>query len=390
MKIKVLVIKKKEMPFFIVYGCYLFIAFIYTSMYSKYIVSVYRYALIALGVLLLVCEIYKNRLSLPSLIGAFVMGTVALFVSGHVDGTIYIVCLLVFVWCGRNISFDKIARFTILFSSVVISLIVLSSLLGIVENHSQVIDGRNRFYLGFRYALYLPAYLFNISTLYIYIKRKNIRWRHLIGLFVLNYIVYIQSKSRLSFILTAALILLTSLIRGFNSFFKRQKFLFRILRFSFIICFAICVILAVYYDRSISWMFQLNELLVHRISLAQRGIMQYGVSFWGKSIEWIGMGMNSYGEIITAGYNYVDCLYIKMLVQYGIIFTVLYLAINTLAMFRYYTWKKYFLIMILSFISWRVIIDDLALMLHYNTWWFAVGIIFRDTYKKNLEIEADI
>lgn len=383
MSYKLQKISKKEAPFFICYTIYLVISLLYTSMFSVYILSIYKYILWGVVVLLFANEMTQGKYSLKAMIIAVIIAGIALIISWSVDGSVFILCLLTFVWCSRDVSFDRIAKFTIIVVSILIGIIVFSGLIGIIENYQLTLEGRTRYFLGFRYALYLPTYLFNLSSLYIYVHKKRLKIVSLVVIFFINSIVFTLTNSRLSYIMTILLLLVAVVIKCFPFFLANRKLFFRLLTGSFIFWFVLSLFMTITYSSANPTMREINEFLGRRLSLGQRGILFYGIHLFGQSIEWVGNGLSSSVERYIGMYNYVDCLYIKMLIQYGVVFTILYLTLHTFTAFRCYKERKYCLLIMLSFISMRVVIEDLSLLLHYNTFWFAIGMILRNTVKVN-------
>ena len=382
MSYKVKKLNKKESVFFSCYFLYLLISILYTSMFSVYILSIYKYLLWGTVSVLIINEIARGKYSIKALIIAVLIAALALFVSWSVDGSVFILCLLAFIWTSRNIDFDKIAGYTIAFSSIIMLFVIFSSLVGIIENYHMIVDDRLRYFLGFRYELYLPTYMFNLSALYVYIHRKKIGAISLFIILILNTVVYLVTNSRLSYIMVLLLLLTTFLLKVFPVFVANRKFPFRVMVVSYVIWFIISIYLTISYNRSVSWMNELDLFLSHRIVLGQRGLLLYGVHLFGQTIEWVGMGLDSSTHIINGTYNYVDCLYIKMLIQYGIIFSIFYIALHTFTAYQCYKRKQYFLLIILSFLSASVFIEDLSLLLHYNTFWFAVGMVLRNSVRE--------
>ena len=73
--------------------------------------------------------------------------------------------MFLYIYCGRRIHFAKIAGFTLNLSIATVLVVVLSGYLGIIDNVVTAKNGRIREYLGFRYALYLPGILLNMTAL---------------------------------------------------------------------------------------------------------------------------------------------------------------------------------------------------------------------------------
>lgn len=77
------------------------------------------------------------------------------------------------------------------------------------------------------------------------------------------------------------------------------------------------ILLHAFYNPQNTIYFQLNKLLSGRLALGQNAMSEYGISLFGKDIEWIGFNME---ETLRGAYNYVDCSYVKILLDHGILF----------------------------------------------------------------------
>lgn len=77
------------------------------------------------------------------------------------------------------------------------------------------------------------------------------------------------------------------------------------------------ILLHAFYNPQNTIYFQLNKLLSGRLALGQNAMSEYGISLFGKDIEWIGFNME---ETLRGTYNYVDCSYVKILLDHGILF----------------------------------------------------------------------
>ena len=87
----------------------------------------------------------------------------------HKDGAFTTAVVLLFFYSARNISFDRIAKVSVILTCALLAIIVASAKMGIIENY--VMDKmtiRPREFLGFKYALFPSAFLSNIVLLELY------------------------------------------------------------------------------------------------------------------------------------------------------------------------------------------------------------------------------
>lgn len=372
MKIFIQKLQKKEFLFLISYVIYMSVFILLLSFYSKYLPEKFdRYILLLCVALLAINEIIFSKINFRTMMGLIIC--LLLFgISFSTNGNA-IAGMIIFIYCGRNIPFEKIAKWTIFISSVMVTFIVTSSFLGIINDYVSYSGGRVRHYLGFRYALWPSTLVFNISLLVIYYKNIRMKWKDVTILLLINSFFFYFTNSRLSFGLSILSLLMAMIYRYYHKSLNRWNFVYRILVFSFIICAVISYVLTVTYSSAVRWKRELNLVLGDRLRLGQTSLLQYGINLFGQQIQWVGNGLDRNGNRTRGTYLWVDNLFIQVLQRYGIVFCVAFLLIVTLALYRCYQDKKYFLMLLMTMIALHCMIDDLQLYLYYNTFWFILG-----------------
>lgn len=366
----------KEKAFFCALILYLVIAFLSTSFYASYVFGGARIARLVCVFLLVVGELSDFEFSKETLVKAAFC--ILLYgIAAYHDGALSDPALVfVFVFCGRNISFDKIAKVCLFTSSFLLGFIIISSYVGIIRNYVENYDGRYREYLGFLYSLYPAAHMSNITSLTIYLKRKSIDWKAVSILLLANIWIFAKTNSRLSFGLSILTICLALVFQYVPELLKNNKMLQIGMKFSFVIFACVSLVCTLLYTENNIILQRFNTFLGNRLYFGKRSLFQFGVSFFGKSnIEWVGNGLDKNGIVPFGESLYVDNLYIQVIQKFGIIFVVLVLILLTIAMIKIVEQKKYILAFIFTMIAIHCIIDDLFLAIFYNPFWIAAGAI---------------
>ena len=366
----------KEKAFFCALILYLVTAFLSTSFYASYVFGGARIARLVCVFLLVVGELSDFEFSKETLVkAAFCL--LLYGIAAYHDGALSDPALVfVFVFCGRNISFDKIAKVCLFTSSFLLGFIIISSYVGIIRNYVENYDGRYREYLGFLYSLYPAAHMSNITSLTIYLKRKSIDWKAVSILLLANIWIFAKTNSRLSFGLSILTICLALVFQYVPELLKNNKMLQIGMKFSFVIFACVSLVCTLLYTENNIILQRFNTFLGNRLYFGKRSLFQFGVSFFGKSnIEWVGNGLDKNGIVPFGESLYVDNLYIQVIQKFGIIFVVLVLILLTIAMIKIVEQKKYILAFIFTMIAIHCIIDDLFLAIFYNPFWIATGAI---------------
>lgn len=198
-------------------------------------------------------------------------------------------CTVLYIYCGRNIPFHKIAKFTLLVSGATLILVILSSLIGIVSQLCNIIGWPDQRVSGLSVCTLPASVLFNMTCLYVYVRKKKITLMECIILLAVNFGMYYKTDSRTTFML-AIVVLMGALVLKYAPSIL-EKLVWPLI-FSFVICGVISLGLTLGYNDSVPWMNSLNQALSNRISLGQNSINEYGVSMFGEEIYWVGNGLN--------------------------------------------------------------------------------------------------
>ena len=366
-----------DMLFFISYGLFLVSSILSTSFFYKHFYGPTnnRLQMLCMG-LLLVYELLSNRSRQNWLGLAICAALFAIVKRVSVEGTQQqVVMMFAYIYCARNIPFAKIARFTLNVSIATVLGVVLSSYFGLVQNVVASKNGRVRDYMGFRYALFLPGILLNMTALWVYIKKNTVTvWGSLIWA-AANLFVYLQTDSRISFFIAEGLLAAALFMRFLPKVTEKLKPLWALAAGSFAICIPLSLIFTAMYDGSLEWMRKLNSMLESRLRLGHASLVEHGVTFFGEQIKWLGNGLDVYGNSTAGTYTYVDCLYVKLLQRYGVVFMVALVVLICWAMYRLYQRKEYHILLICATVAVHCILDDLSFTLHYNTFWLAMGMV---------------
>ncbi len=371
--------------FFCSYVIFLAFSILSTSFFYRYIggyafMWIQIFCVLLLGAYELRNGAFKAQNWIAGPIAAF-LALIALRVS---EGSLHrmVMLMIVYIYCARRIPFAKIARVTLQVSIVTCLAVVLGSELGLIERIVSLHKGRVRHYLGFRYALYPAGILLNMTALWVYLKKDTITLPKTLAWAAVNFVVFYLTDSRTSFVIAEAILLGTLVIRYCPKLTKKLQPVWFLAVISFVVFAAISVAVVLAYD-SVPQLEWIDNALSGRISHAKESLDTYGVSLFGQKIEWIGNGLDLDGVEPVGAYNYVDCLYLKIPQRYGLVFSVIVLALVTWGMFRMWKRREYQILLISALVAAHCVLDDLSFNLHYNTFWLALGLVLMDQTKLN-------
>lgn len=368
----------KNLLFYFAYSIYLGYNLLDTSFYSKNI-NVFGNLLIIIVLAMLifkeVIDFKVNSRDLTLFIILAIIGGLFFNYMGY-----NYAMLPFFVYSARNVNTTTIVKISYRISLVLLIFIIVSSYLGWITNYITYDGGREREYVGFRYSLFGPAILCNIIFLKVYLEKDNIKWRTLIFLIIGNYVLYEFTDSRLTFGLGMLLLILTILIKFFSKF--KRVLMNKILIGSYVVSGLLSLYFTIGYNHLSEWHSNINELLGGRLSLGYSTLKYYGYGLLGKKITLVGNGLDVDGYITTETYDYVDNLYIQLLLKLGLLFLVIFILGMTIVMWRVYRLNDIYLYIIFSLLALHGIIDDLMILPQYNSFWFVIAALF---YKTRLD-----
>lgn len=370
--------KKDNIPSFIYmfsYSIYLIFTMLYYSFYGIYINSYYKYILVFCVLLLILKEILSKNIKIKDLFFLIVCLALTYILFLHLNG-MSMFPLFFFIYSSRNIEFRKIVKLTIYLMSFMLLFIVISSFLGVIPDYVSYNNGRRRHFLGFRYALVPSVYAFNLTALILYLKQDLSLFKIFI-IVLINYLFFYYTGSRLSFALSLLLII-------FSKYKIKSKIILKLFVLSFPVCCVFSLFMIYNFNPNDSKMFKLNEKLGYRLSLGQQSLNEYSINLFGNDTEFIGNGVDFYGNKSNKTYNYVDCLYLNILEKYGIIFTILFVIMFFYESIYLYKKGECYLLLVLFILGIRGMIDDLGIYLNFNTFLLLFGYQFNSIKSLNL------
>ncbi len=370
--------RTRDILFLASFCVYFFYCAIQTSFFSVYFNGENSFKIVAIVcILLLLAKELSSSIRNDTIVIIIIFLLFSAFVikNGEGLGQKDLFFAIVYILSARNVSVRKILCASALICISILSLVIISSKLGLIHNFTDIrADGTVRNPLGFRWVLFAPTFYCELVAIVIYLYKNKLSIFALLALGGVGWWLYLETDARLCFMLTEALVIFVIIDKARVRINIKQNRIAKIatcvLTLSFIIAALLSVILTIIYDPENTVFANINSALSGRLYYGQNSLNEYGVSLFGiRGIDWIGHGRDPFGNVQLLEYNYVDCGYIVLLQRYGILFTAFWLICNTITLNIAYKNEDYYLIVIMSAIAVHCMIDDLQLALHYNIFW---------------------
>lgn len=379
-----------ESIWIIAIALYTAIVYIKNSLLSADIVisNAQLHKLAVLGVILLVIvEILEFKFDksylLRSIVAGAVLGVLFLILfrwAGTSTVQKYYAQVFFYVFAARNIEWKH--------TGLVVGLELLLLLLitfflandGRIPNFVfiQFSGTRVRQSLGFYYCLQFTAVLLNAIFLILSARENKIHIVTLIIFMAASILVYEITDARIGFTGIGMAIIATLIFKFFPEIIEKFRWLFCLLSVSPFLYLILSVIMAEIFDPNVAWMRAVDEKLESRLSLGHEGVANYGVSLFGQSVSWQGAGADSsgYTALDVSSYNWVDNVYIKELIDHGVVYEVTIIFLITITLIQCLRERRYLDVLLIAILYGIGLLDDSLRIYCYNSMILMIGVTF--------------
>ena len=183
----------------------------------------------------------------------------------------------------------------------------------------------------------LAAHYLWIVAAYLWIRGKKLTWGEWFVLVFFDFVLYAMSGSNTAFLCIALCLFIAFCLKIQIAYFRKKKtdsssalwnkikkVFVSGCKYSFLILAAVCIALSALYNNNISFFRLLNRITNQRFSLAYRALIEHGVHLFASYVPSYGINSSADGF-----YNFIDCSYVNILIRYGIVLLVFYVAAMT-------------------------------------------------------------
>lgn len=322
--------QKKNLIFLLAYGMYILsMSLEYTDLrygFDKGL-QLMRYAAYALFLIKIILEmLYHKKSTLLFAVLLFLC-----IMQAGITGMREICFLLLILFSCQEEDIRPALKLQIAIQIICLVLTFVLCAAGILTNGEYFDHGKIRYSMGFVYINGAGALLFSSEAAWMYIRGKKITiWETL--LFLSGWgIVYYYTDLRTMTLIGCALAVAGVVVKYWKWMVTEAIPKMFYLVFPFVMT-AFTWVLQFYYNLHSHEKIcaVLNSKLNGRLNLAKNALENYDLSLWGQKIRWIG----NVDNLARNKYNYVDCSYIRMPLDYGILISLIFLGIYCFIMYR--------------------------------------------------------
>lgn len=287
-----------------------------------------------------------------------------------------------FIVGARNIEFDKITKVFVITIGGGLLLTVLAAKLGLIMG---LTIGRSdspaiRYALGTVYTTDLAARTFYLQLMYVVLRKFKLTLPEYIAGFAFSIMMYIITDTRVDFILMIATLVLAL---GYKYVVNILEFLgIKVLIGLGLLATFGMVILTYLYTPNIGILRLLDKVLSTRLQNGHIAFENYNVTVFGQYIFQQGNGGLHKGAF---HYFFIDCTFVRILMMFGFVTFVLFMASICYMLKRFMDKQAYALVIALILIVVSSLIDHHMTELSFNIIFLAMfsNIEYFSKYSKN-------
>lgn len=292
----------------------------------------------------------------------FVISLITMFNSSTT--TMFLYALIFFA--ANKVNSKKIMKLTLITHICIVFSTVILSQIGVLQDYLFVRNEELSIYrhsLGFTWTTTAPILFFYTTLIYFYLKKEKIDLLLCFFFEIIAIWFYVKTNTRMVFFLesiTITFMIIQRINKSRWKFFSKLKKIY--IYFPSIICLIIIFIFKCFNEKSNLWL-RINNLFSDRLALGANAISKYGFTFLGQKIEWIGYNINNLSPV---GYNYVDCSYLQLCLNYGFLFLIAVIFIYSIILFKAIYCRDFYLITIILIILLFSITEPRLMNLAFN------------------------
>lgn len=316
-----------------------------------------------------------RRYGFRDVIGLLILALFAYIANRNESATVAAGYLLIFA--ARDMDYKKIFRYAIATTIIGIFVIYYASMQGFITYGTWMEGTTVRHAFGFIYPLVIPAYLLNIGMMTFAVREEKIAWWQIVVLLIFTELTYRWCKADLSSGLMVVLLVAMLVVRArpeiINSEHPFWRYTDRLTIWIFPIAILVSVVLARFYNYDNSWMRWLDEITSGRLSLPHEALQKYGGKLWGQQMWFVGAGLDNFGNEVSGAYDYVDNVYINLLIRYGIVFVVISVLLLMLTMEYCCLHHKRIILWLFCLVAVHSLLEDKVQNVYFNSLLLLVG-----------------
>lgn len=356
---------------------YLFFSFLRNTTFNPYLGSrVFNLAsylvVVALLFKIYICDSHTVK---QTLLITFLL--VVAVVSWRFSTSNLILVMMSFIVAAQGVSFRQIVRYYFYATLILLLSVICFSILGIIRDLVFVVPGRAvRYSLGVVYPTDLAAHVLYLILAHAYLNYRSLNWRYYCSYIVVAFILKLVTDARLSIICVVLTVPILMIARAAEKSQHRGAYFMLCNYWSVIPILAFISFASTYFfDNTNHLYYKIDHALSGRLSYGSMAIHQYPVTLFGQKVVENGLGGSKGLSIFhnaNVGYFYIDSSYLRLVMIYGILATIVIIAIMISVSLKGIFAHDYALTAIILVVTLSCLVEQHLLELSYNPFLLAL------------------
>lgn len=344
------------------------------------ILQLMRYSAYFICCIIIIENTFKREL----LIGLIAVGmcfSLGMLCSANKTMVLYFLLIM----AASGLSSSLVLRISFIIQTVIFSMTILCSQIGLAVDFDFSSETRIRHGLGFAWTTTGSILFFYMVLQYVYLRKRNASIMEYVILEAVNYLLYRFTDSRMAFLMTTLYLLFFCMERLFRHPWKISEMVGNLFCLAPTVISIVSLLAFQFYQEGSSLWDKLNSVLSDRLALGSRAIHQYGYTLFGQKIKWVGYSIQN--PQMTVDYNYVDCSYLQLALQYGLIFLCIVIIFYTIILFKAVKSRDYYLVWTVLFVMGLSITEPRLMQFAFNPFPILLLCLFHVSMEKKKKIQ---
>ncbi len=378
--------------FYVAFGVAFFKLFLNSTMFPAAIVDAGILNLLSYGCLALICliaainilrllvEYYiaedkKQNLLNLAVLGFGIGAGVLCLIFGHYREPFILFCVVAAAWRKRV---EPIFVISLVLGSVIMIAAYVASMNGyaLYLTYDMGKDMLGHAF-GMNYRTDFAAHVMYLVMMYAALRAEKLKPWEYIMLWFDTWVVWRYSSAKIASACMAAFLTAFGLLIAFRYVKHRWPRIPKWTALIHIVCFLFTMLMIAIYPSDGK-----QDTYSMRIDLSRRGFETYSTTFFGQRVAENGLG-GIYD--VSDGYFFLDIMYVRMLILYGIVVTIVFLAMMTLASYRAIGSGQAVLVLALFIVAVDSLVEHHAMEIWYN-----VFVLLCATEVANLHVNSSL
>ncbi|MBB1079792.1 polymerase [Limosilactobacillus sp. STM2_1] len=356
---------------------YLFFSFLRNTTFDPYLGSRPFNLASYICVAILIFKIYfldSHELKEKILITFFLLIAIC---SWRLSTSNLIIVMATFIVAAKGVPFTRIIQYYFYTTLILLISVVAFSLLGVIKDLVFVVHGRaTRYALGIVYPTDLASHVLYLLLAHVYLYYNKLNWRYYTGYVLVALLLKFITDARLSIICILLILPVVWIAKLAESPQDRVAHFIISLYWIFIPLLAFVSFAGTYFfDNTNHIYYKIDHLLSGRLSYGLMSMYRYHFTMLGQKVEENGLGGSKGLSVFhhgNVGYFYIDSSYLRLIMIYGLLVTIIILGLMITISVRSVMRRNYAITAILLIVTLSCFVEQHLLELSYNPFLLAL------------------